>query len=632
MKGLDLGVGAEVAWNGRRFVITNDAVSFGEVDARDTATGRFERLPVAELTEPHEDVATVGASDLASIESHRFEEARRRQVVLEKLAALPDRSVDDVRRAAGEYGVNLSTMYRWLRLYRLDDRLTTLLPHRPNGGRGKGRLAPEVERAIETALERHLTPQQLSASATAREVQRLCRAAGVKPPSFNTILARIDAIPEPARLRKRGHKKDASDRFEPKPGHFSDATQPLEIVQIDHTQLDIILVDEEHRLPLRRPWVTVAVDVYSRMVLGFYVSFDAPGTHGTGLCIAHAILPKERWLARYNIKAEWPCWGFPSRLHADNAREFRGETLRRACEQYGITTEFRPIKTPEYGGHIERLLGTFARRIHELPGAAPHPRKRAEYDSETEAALTLQELEEYLIVFITSVYHQEFHTGINCSPIARWKRAILGDDKHPGAGLFPRPKDEERLRIDFMPIEERTIQNYGVTIDCVHYYSDVLRPYVRQKRNGSSRFTFRRDPRDISAVYFWDPDLGHYAQVPYRNITHPPMSVWELTAIRRRLEEEGRTGIDEDTIFEAYERLRRHEEAAKAATKAVRRKAERTKLLKRERVHREKPSKGAPAGEPRATSFPAQELEAEKKCERPPLFYREPAFLEMDEM
>ena len=43
------------------------------------------------------------------------------------------------------------------------------------------------------------------------------------------------------------------------------------------------------------------MDVFSRMVVGFYVSFDPPGAMAVGLCLAHAILPKERWLAKYEV-------------------------------------------------------------------------------------------------------------------------------------------------------------------------------------------------------------------------------------------------------------------------------------------------------------------------------------------
>jgi len=68
------------------------------------------------------------------------------------------------------------------------------------------------------------------------------------------------------------------------------------------------------------------------MVMGFYISLDPPGAVATGLCIAHAALPKEAWLAERDVVGQWPCWGFPTHIHLDNAKEFHGEMLRRACD------------------------------------------------------------------------------------------------------------------------------------------------------------------------------------------------------------------------------------------------------------------------------------------------------------
>jgi putative transposase len=92
------------------------------------------------------------------------------------------------------------------------------------------------------------------------------------------------------------------------------------------------------------------------------------------------------------------------------------------------------------------------------------------------------------------------------------------------------------------------------------------------RRNAAKRrqFLFRRDPRDISVVHFWDPDLRRYSAVLYRNIAHPPMSVWELRELRRRLHESGTAQIDEVAIFAAYERLRDREARAATETKRVR--------------------------------------------------------------
>jgi transposase InsO family protein len=45
----------------------------------------------------------------------------------------------------------------------------------------------------------------------------------------------------------------------------------LAVAQIDHTPMDVIVVDEEHRQPIQRPSLTVVIEVYSRMVLGFSI-------------------------------------------------------------------------------------------------------------------------------------------------------------------------------------------------------------------------------------------------------------------------------------------------------------------------------------------------------------------------
>src|SRR5260370_38334829 len=68
------------------------------------------------------------------------------------------------------------------------------------------------------------------------------------------------------------------------------------------------------------------------------------------------------------IEADWSVQGLMSRLHLDNAKEFHSEALRRGCEQYGIAVDYRPVRTPHYGGHIERLIGTMMGKGHFLPG------------------------------------------------------------------------------------------------------------------------------------------------------------------------------------------------------------------------------------------------------------------------
>ena len=115
-----------------------------------------------------------------------------------------------------------------------------------------------------------------------------------------------------------------------------------------------------------------------------------------------------------------------------------------------------------------------------------------------------------------------------------------------------------------------------MVLDEVHYYSDVLRRFVNAKDPDQPRtkrkFTFRRDPRDISTLYFYDPEVKAYFRIPYRDTAHAPMSIWEFREARRRLEKEGVKEINEALIFRSYEQMRVIEDQARHETKHVRRK------------------------------------------------------------
>ena len=165
------------------------------------------------------------------------------------------------------------------------------------------------------------------------------------------------------------------------------------------------------------------------------------------------------------------------------------------------------------------------------------------------------------------------------SPVKKYEQGIFGTKEQPGVGLPARLVDEDRLRLDFMPYVERTVQAYGVVLDEIHYYSDVLRRFINAPGPADSRrkrqFIFKRDPRDISEIYFYDLELKLYSRIPYRDTSHSAISLWELREVRRQLEQDGRESIDENLIFDAYERMRRQEEKAVRETKQARRSRQR---------------------------------------------------------
>jgi len=558
--------------------------------AQRISTGESLRLPISELTiipngEKRKELSLISDKDW-KIAQDRFQ-------VIRPLVHAPLRSKAEVEARAKEYHVHATSVYRWLKLYEEKDLLTALMP-KDRIDTGKSRLPKEIENIIQKVIEKHyLTSQRKTAQWVCTRVRNLCSKAGLKMPHPNTIRNRIAAISEKTKVSKRRGARAAFQQYEPAVGRFPGAETTLSVVQIDHTKLDIIVVDEVHRLPLGRPWITVAIDVFSRVVTGFYVSLDPPNALSVGLCLVHSIQTKDEWLIKKNIETPWPCWGKPKTIHVDNAKEFRGQVLERACSQYNISIEWRPVKTPHYGGHIERLIGSISTELHGLPGTTfSDVKDRGDYNSTAKASLTLGELEKWLGHLIVEVYHQRIHSALDTTPIGKYKEGILGGEDQLGVGTPRVIEDTWRLTLDFMPFVERSIQKYGVAVEGIHYYHDVLRRWINATVDDHSKakrkFIFKRDPRDISVIWFYDPELETYHQIPYRTLSFPAISIWELKRIKRKLREEGRRNFDERLIFEAYDRLERIEKQATRKTKQVRRE-------KKKPVRRKKPDPPPPS-------------------------------------
>jgi transposase InsO family protein len=136
-----------------------------------------------------------------------------------------------------------------------------------------------------------------------------CFKAKLKKPGANTVRRRVAMLSDRLKLEKRKGRKAAAEKYEPIKGHFPGTDYPLAVAQIDHTPMDVIVVDEEHRQPIQRPWLTVVIDVYSRMVLGFAIYLEKPSAFPAGLAVAHAVLPEEAWLTGVGVQAEWPLLG-----------------------------------------------------------------------------------------------------------------------------------------------------------------------------------------------------------------------------------------------------------------------------------------------------------------------------------
>lgn len=514
------------------------------------------------------DEDVVPERGLLTVSDEAWAIAVRRGEVIGPLAEAATAGSEAAEAAAEQLGISRRQVYVLLRRWREGQGVVSdLIPGRSSGGRGGERLPAEVETVIREVLRKHyLTRQRKKTSAVHREITRACRRQGLSAPSRGVIVRRIAAL-DPVTATAAREGRDAARSLESAGGSVPPVTGVLEQVQIDHTVVDLIVVDERHRLPIGRPYVTIAIDVFSRSIVGLVITLEAPSALSVGLCLAHMVTDKRTWVERLGIEVDWPMGGKPGELFMDNASEFKSEALRRGSEQHGITLRYRPPGRPHYGGIIERLIGTLMEMVHELPGTTfSNPAQRGDYDSDAKAVLTVAELEKWLALAVAS-YHGEVHSTTGQTPQARW---AAGAAETPVATVA----NETAFLVDFLPVFRRTLTRTGFVIDHVHYFSDALKPWIA-RRDRLDRFLIRRDPRDLSRIWVLDPEGASYLQVPYRTQSHPAVSVWEHRAALERLRAEGLAQVDEEALFRMVEQMRTITDTARSTTRKTRRDAER---------------------------------------------------------
>lgn len=501
-----------------------------------------------------------------SLTEAQWAEARRRAAIIGPLADSGTVSQLAADRAGQQLELTGRSVYSLVEIWRrTGGNVAMLAPAQPSGGKGKSRTDAAVETVISTAIDKlYLTAQKPRISKVMGEVRRQCRLAGLKIPALNTVRDRVARVrPDKATQKREGSK--AAHRLQPAAGATPEARAPLDVIQMDHTTLDIIIVDPVSHQPIGRPFLTIAIDGFSRCIVGICITLEAPSATSVGLCLAHAVTEKRPWLEKLGLDCTWPMRGKPKLIYVDNGRDFHSEALRRGCEVHGIKIDHRPVARPHYGGIVERIIGTMMRMLHELPGTTfSNIRDRGKYDSDAKAALTLAELEKWITLAICGVYHNEVHGTLLEPPAAKWLCGVA----QFGAPIAA--QNQQAFLIDFLPIIRRRIQRHGFVIDRVGYYANALSPWIAE-RDRLEKFAIRRDPRDLSRIWVLDPKRNIYIEVPYRTISNPAVTEWEQRAATKRLRDEGRAKVDEAAIFNAVEQMRTIADEAATKSRAARR-------------------------------------------------------------
>jgi putative transposase len=435
-----------------------------------------------------------------------------------------------------------TTVYRWARAFEASDGNTNALAsdHAGKGNR-KPRFPDRVIEICENCLDEYYltlarptleSTLSLAKAVVQEENGKRTQSEQLPAPTRRLLKRLLDEIPAYDCCVARYGREIARKRFRAVLNtRLTDFV--LQRVEADHTLMDVFVIDEESGAPLGRPWLTIFIDDFSRVVLGYSLSFEPPSCASVAKCMKHAFMPKTRLkLTHPDLVNEWVMHGVPMEIVFDGGLEFYAKEIRHACHTLDISPHFAPRKTPWFKGKVERLLGTLNRGVTELvPGKTfGNIFERADYDSSKHAVLGLAELREVIVRWIVDVYHQKTHRGLGCSPAQMWATHAKDEDI---------PVIADPLMFDAVVggHEERTLTHKGIEFSNLFYNSNDLTD-IRKRYGETLDVSIRVDRSNLGSIVVLHPDSEAPIRVPcLRKDYAEGLTEWQHSVCRKHTRE-----------------------------------------------------------------------------------------------
>ncbi len=545
----------------------------------------------------HEDLYFVANTPEKSIQAWKTASER-----LDIILPLLDCSIKEIKSREIIYEgktIPWSTAYRWILKYKdVKGDIRSLLPQSHLAGRkmktehpiadnlwqfGKNQYLQRERKSIQHAYD------MMKAYSSAQKQIKHCM-------SYPTFHRRIQALEPKEVAQHRSGKRNAEKDYELTESEFPHGDFPLQSVQIDHTPLDVLVVDAEHRQVTERPYLTIAFDSHTRCVLGYHITYNKPSRLSIALTLLNCIQEKMDSIDKISQQfpsldedtkqliqaSDWTqVYGLPYTLHMDNGSDFRSNDIELFGARYKMHLHYRAVKKPQHGAYVERVLGTLNQRLHSIAGTTfSNSAVKRDYPSEKKAIYTIEEIEARVLIEILR-YHEDYHNGIQMPPIKKWNQAFAFKDREGAISKNLGQIDPNLFHLDILPSENRSVQKHGVQLFNLQYADPRIQQYVG-KRSGSNRknpqsFLIRYDPRDIREVYFFDPNLNGYielkchdrfVQTYYRDQS---LSLWHWQTIKRDLRHQNKGSPSHRQKYHAYMRAQQSMDLEAASrTKSVR--------------------------------------------------------------
>lgn len=359
-------------------------------------------------------------------------------------------------------------------------------------GNRRRKICPGAIDAMNEIIDAEvMTANQPKLSMCYGMVRNRCKERGLIPPSDKTFRAEIRRRREEhVTLARQGRKAAyAGSEFQ---WHIDQSTprhgeRPFEVGHIDHTELDVEAVDSRTGANLRRPWLTILVDAFTRVILAFFLSFDPPSYRSCMAVIRQCVRRHSR---------------IPKTVVVDQGSDFESLYFEALLARLGTHKKSRPASKGRFGSVIERLFGvTNQAFVHNLAGnsqALQRPRSMSPtHDPRTLAVWTLPALNDAFEEFAYSVYGKRTHPAIGLCPNDALERGLAMTGLR-GHTLIPYDEAFVRLTMPTTPAGKATVRpGRGIKIKGIHYWH----PIFREPKVERTAVPILFDPFDVSRAY-----------------------------------------------------------------------------------------------------------------------------------
>lgn len=324
----------------------------------------------------------------------------------------------------------------------------------------------------------------------------------------------------------------------------SHVTGPGSRYEIDATIINIYVVSErEDGLIIGRPVLYVVVDVFIKMIVGFYIGLEGPSWVGAMMALVSVVENKREFCKRHGVTIaadEWPCEFLPEALLGD-----RGEIASRIIEMlqdnHNVIVETAQSHRPDWKGSVEKRFDLIDVEYRPFVSGyvAPDFGERGVRDPRLDAIWTISDLYRTMIPLILHFNNRHklvdyerdgamIRDGVRAVPAELWEWGIA---KRQGR---MRRASVDAVRFAVMPTDTCTVRHKGLYFRGLYYTCAKAEgedwfALARQTRWKSKPMSY--DLRSARHIYLHDddavegyvvctllPHLEHYADLSFTEV------------------------------------------------------------------------------------------------------------------